>query len=122
MDPDETVANDAALLIPTLLPEERAVSMLLEMLRDPNPTVQARALRSFHVSNGPESAMESIAQCLPSLAPTNREWATNVLIFINIYRAPQFGVDTNGLDEVLFQIQNRRQELRTNSVLPAPPE
>jgi|GEM_PF-5868802 len=118
-DSDERVADHAISLMTALLPEERAVPMLLNMLRDSNPTLQFRALRLL--VSGPESAMEGIAQSLPHLAPTNRVRATNSLLWMNVYRAPSFGVNTNGVGEHFFRVQALRQAERlTNSISPAP--
>jgi hypothetical protein len=58
-----------------------------------------------------------IATMLTNSDEKTRRIATNVLLTINPYRAPEFGVITNGLEERFYRIhQNIRQQFVTNNV------
>jgi HEAT repeat protein len=117
-DPDEDTARAATYYVGNLLPAERAIPVLTKKFKDPRPKVVHFALGSFFGA-GPhaEPAMPIIATMLTNSDEETRRIATNVLLTINPYRAPEFGVATNGLEERLYQIHHKiRQEFATNNV------
>jgi len=105
-DTDESVAGLALALIGGLLTEQDVVRLSLPKLKDSRPNVQRRALHNLFF--GPETSMQAISECFSSLDLKNRVLATNALLSINPYRAPEFGVFTNGIREDIFEWYDRR--------------
>ena len=105
-DNDDEVAAYALKTHLKIVDAEEAARIAAKSLTDSRVQVQREAL--FVLLFGPEWAMEAITNCFSSTCPKNRTAATNVILSINPYRAPEFGVATNGLRNGIFRAYDMR--------------
>ena len=115
-DADEETARAAIALATALLPANRAIPLLTNKFHDPRPVVTRRAVGEF-IFAGPvaEPLMPIIAMMLTNADENTRRIATNALITINPYRAPEFGVITNQLEGHVYKTYHRiREQYATN--------
>lgn len=115
-DANEETARAAVDLVSALLPPNQAIPVLTNKFHDPRPGVRRGAVGAFMFS-GPvgETVMPAIATMLTDGDEKTRRIATNTLIMINPYRAPEFGIITNDIGERIYRMHHRiKEEFATN--------
>jgi hypothetical protein len=104
-DTNEFVAASAMQMVWGLLEERELTELSLPKLKDKRVLVQRRAIYNLFFTEAP---MAAIAECFSSPDLKNRILATNALLSINPYFAPQYGVFTNGASDSVFTMYQRR--------------
>lgn len=111
-DPDEDVACAAIMSLHRISPDNEFVPKLLPKLKDHRTQIQRCTI--VELAEGPETLMPVIADCFSSPEPIIRTVATNALLYLNPFRASEFGVVTNHLPQSIFNGYLRRRS-QTNS-------
>lgn len=99
-DPVEKLAYMAIRSLYRILPDTEFVPILLPKLKDHRTQIQRAAIVAL--ADGPETLMPAIAKSFSSPDLLIRTVATNTLLFLNPFRASEFGVVTNHLEQSIF--------------------
>lgn len=115
-DSNQRTARAAVNLVSAIMPANEGIALLTNKFVDPRLEVARGAVGAF-LYWGPwgEPAMPALATMLTNADEKTRSIATNALLTINPYRAPEFGVNTNRIEQRAYQIYHRlRAEFETN--------